>query len=122
MRFIGEADVRLLPDGRKVELLADFVFIDRFGDRHVAQKGCVTNGLSIPRLAYLVAGWKVSPWCSKARRASILHDIMCQEKTLPHKIVHALFNDMMATDMVGRGERKRMYWGVRQFGPTWVVV
>ncbi len=115
--FIGEADTRWIKgDKRKVELLADFSFIDDSGVMWTAKKGRVVDGSSIPRLLWPVIG---SPFVGLHRRASIIHDVYCVDKDRPHKDVHRMYFDAIRCDGVGRFKSKLMYRAIKIGGPKW---
>ena len=117
--FIGE--VRVLwrkqegPD-RLMELLEDFTFVDPNAKQWVAPKGRQIDGASIPRILWTIAG---DPFIGDYRRASVLHDVACVDKTEPHKSVHRMFYDAMICDGVDREAAVKFYAAVRLFGPKW---
>ena len=76
--FIGEVLVKWLKDGRKVQLLEDFAFVDAKQKKWVATKGRKVDGASIPRILWTVSG---SPFVGKYRRASVLHDVYCEDRS-----------------------------------------
>ena len=119
--FIGEVQTEWLkhngPD-RSMRLLADFVFIDDNTIHWVALTGSVIDGASIPEIFWRTAG---TPFIGDYRRASVLHDVACQQKTRPHTDVHRMFYDAMITDGVPTALAQQMYTAVRLFGPKWVV-
>jgi hypothetical protein len=101
-----------------MRLLEDFVFVDDNNTRWVAPAGSTTDGASIPEIFWWVAG---TPYVGDYRRASVLHDVACAEKSRPHTEVHRMFYDAMITDGVPEARAQQMYTAVRLFGPTWVV-
>ena len=114
--FPEEPDVRLLRGGRKVQLLKDFSYRADDGTIYIAPAGRIADGASIPKLFWRVIG---PPLTGKYRYASIIHDIQCQDKALPHITVHSLFYEMMVAESVGALRAKAMWWGVSNFGPRW---
>jgi len=48
--FSGDVIVQWLPDGRTMELLEDFSFVDAKGTSWLAPAGSIVNGASIPRI------------------------------------------------------------------------
>ncbi len=120
--FIGEVQTAWLHHGgpdRQMRLLADFVFVDDNNIQWVAPTGSMIDGASIPEGFWRTAG---TPYVGDYRRASVLHDVACQQQTRPHTDVHRMFYDAMVTDGVPTLIAQQMYTAVRFFGPKWVVV
>lgn len=121
-RFAGQVRTQWLchaGDDREMELLEDFAFIDPNGVRWDAPAGRVVDGASIPRLLWTVTG---SPFVGDFRRASVLHDVACQDRRQPHESVHRMFYDAMKQDGVSEIQAQQFYFAVRVFGPKWEVV
>ncbi len=114
--FSGDVIVQWLDDGRTMELLEDFFFVDAKGTSWQAPAGSIVNGASIPRILWPVVG---SPFAGRYRRASVLHDVACQERTRPWKKVHKMFYQAMRADKTPKAKAKQMYKAVRMFGPRW---
>jgi hypothetical protein len=107
------------PD-RKIELTSDFAFIDSRGVRWEANAGSVIDGASIPEILWSsVVG---TPYIGDYRRASVVHDVACQEKKRPHEEVHYMFYEAMLCDGVTDERAALMYTAVRLFGPKWPAV
>ena len=117
-KFIGEVEARWLHDGRKMRLLKDITFIDSKNREWIAPTGSVIDGASIPRELWAMTG---SPFVGKYRRASVIHDVACVERTQPHELVHYMFYEAMLRDGVSKGKAKLMYVAVRDMGPKWDV-
>jgi len=118
-RFIGKVHVEWLPDGRRMQLLAPFAYVDPSGRRWEAPRGSKIDGASIPRIAWSAIG---GPFEGRFREASVIHDVACVEKTRSHEIAHeAFYYAMLAggTDLV---QAKLMYAAVYKFAPSWEVV
>jgi hypothetical protein len=113
--FVGDVVGKWLTL-REMELQQDFVFIDVSGFRWCAPKGAIIDGASRPRLAWAFIG---SPFVGEYRRASVVHDVYCQTKAQPHKLVHKMFYDAMRLDGVGFFKAKTMYFAVKLGGPKW---
>lgn len=64
------------PTDRNMELLRDFWFRDPAGTTWLAPKGSVVNGASIPAPLWSTVG---SPYTGAYRRASIVHDVACDQ-------------------------------------------
>ena len=105
------------PD-RRMKLLQDFSFSDPRGRCWRAPAGSIIDGASIPRILWAVAG---SPYTGSCRRASVLHDVACFEKTRPSREVHRMFYEAMVCDGVDRNLALEFYAAVRLFGPDWSV-
>jgi hypothetical protein len=121
-RFIGQVRTQWLRhagDDREMELLEDFAFIDPSGVQWDAPAGRIVDGASIPRLLWTVTG---SPFVGDFRRASVLHDVACQDQRQPHEAVHRMFYDAMKQDGVTEIQAQQFYFAVRVFGPKWEVV
>lgn len=115
-QFIGEVEVQWLGDGRSMRLLSDFAFVDSHGEQWTAPAGSVVDGASIPKIFWSSLG---SPFVGKYRRASILHDVACQERTRPYKKVHKMFYEAMRADGTPNNMAKKLYRAVKLFGPRW---
>lgn len=77
----------------------------------VVPEGFVTDFASVPRLpfAYFMAG-------NTARWASVIHDYLYVEKSLPRDVCDAVFLEAMAASGVPRWRRGLMWLAVRAFG------
>ena len=116
--FLGRVVAELLDDGRLLKLLEDFGYVDPDGDSWHALKGRVVDGASIPRALWSIVG---SPLVGKYRRASVLHDVACDEKTARWPDVHRMFYHAMRCDGVSDRRALYMYAAVYHFGPRWRV-
>ncbi|EGV17774.1 S41 family peptidase [Thiocapsa marina] len=117
--FEGEVVVQWLTHGgddRDMKLLEAFAFIDPNGKRWVAPEGSVVNGASIPSALWATVG---PPFVGDYRRATVIHDVGCDEKTATHEEVHRTFYFAMRADGVGWLKATTMYQAVKQFGPKW---
>lgn len=118
--FVGEVDARWLrhtgPD-RKMKLLAEFTFVDTSGQMWLAPRGSVIDGTSIPE--FLWSELVGTPFVGDFRRASVVHDVACDEKKQPYKKVHRMLYDAMICDGVPEARAKMMYTAVMLFGPKW---
>ncbi len=78
--FSGEPrSIWLTEDGtqdRKMKLLEEFSFTDSSTKKWITSIGAVVDGASIPRALWTVVG---SPYTGDYRRASIVHDVACEE-------------------------------------------
>lgn len=118
--FEGEADVRWIvesSDDRKMKLLADFAFVDSTGYRWVAKKNDVIDGASIPEIVWSqIVG---TPYVGDYRRASVVHDVACDEKIRTSKDAHRMFYEAMIADGTSEPKAMLFYMAVRLFGPQW---
>jgi hypothetical protein len=101
---------------RRMQLLEDFAFVDPNGQRWLAPAGRTIDGASIPRMLWSIAG---DPFIGPYRRASVLHDVACDDRTQPSKIVHRMFYDAMIADGASAAQAVEFYAAVRLFGPDW---
>jgi len=78
--FSGEPEaVWLTQDGtedRPMKILQDFYFVDPSSKKWQAPAGSVVDGASIPRALWTIIG---SPYTGDYRRASVVHDVACDE-------------------------------------------
>lgn len=103
---------------RKMELLADFAFVDRQNILWEAKKGDVVDGSSIPRSLWFLVG---SPLVGMHRRASVIHDVYCVSKSRPHKQTHQMYKDACIADGVFKFKAKSLHKGIKLGGPKWSV-
>jgi len=78
--FSGEPEaVWLTQDGtedRPMKILQDFYFVDPSSKKWRAPAGSMVDGASIPRALWTIIG---SPYTGDYRRASVVHDVACDE-------------------------------------------
>jgi hypothetical protein len=117
-KFEGELLLRPLSGNNGMRLEKDYSFIDPSGDRWDAPAGTVTDGASIPRFLWTVAG---NPWGADYRNAAVIHDVACKEKKRSWEAVHLNFYYAMRTAGVPPRKAKIMYTAVYHFGPKWVM-
>lgn len=119
-RFEGEVVTRWLtqPDGddRNMELVQPFAYVDPRGKRWEAAAGRIINGATIPRLLWSTVG---PPYVGKYRRASVVHDVACEDQVESSRAVHRMLYDAMRCDGVGPVEAIVLYYAVRTWGPWW---
>jgi hypothetical protein len=119
--FEGEVQTQWLTTdepNRQMKLLSEFAFVDQKGTRWEANVGDVIDGASIPQFLWTLVG---SPFIGDYRRASVLHDVACDQKTRPSKDVHRMFYEAMRADNVPEDQALEFYTAVRLFGPHWEV-
>lgn len=117
MTFDNSVKVEWLNDDeRKMRLIESLSYTDSTGTTWRAQAGDIVDGASIPRFFWRFIG---SPFVGKYRRPSVIHDVYCASKTLPHRAVHKMFYEAMIADDVPKLKAKAMYYAVRAGGPRW---
>ena len=90
------------------------VFVDNRHNRWIAEAGRKIDGASIPRFFWRFIG---GPFSGKYRRASVVHDVYCEDRTQPSRDVHAMFYNAMRADGVSSVKAWLMWAAVRLFGP-----
>ena len=103
-------------DAREMLLLTAVVFVDENRVPWIAPAGSLIDGASIPRFFWRVIG---SPFIGRFRRASVIHDVYCKTKSVPHEVVHKMFYEAMLCDGVPKFKAKAMYYAVFFGGPKW---
>jgi len=112
----GRVTARWLDDGRTMELIEPVVFRDSRGGVWTAPAGSKVDGASIPRFFWRLIG---APLTGRYRRASVVHDVYCNNRTQPHMSVHAMFHEAMRVDGVSRFKAWIIYQAVARCGPKW---
>jgi hypothetical protein len=115
-RCAPSPEVRFLPDGRKMQLLADYNYTDTNGKLWKAPKDSIVDGASIPKFLWSFIG---GPFEGKYRDASVSHDVECDRKTENWKSVHEMFYEEMRCSGVSEQRAKIMYAAVYHCGPRW---
>jgi len=113
--YKGEAVLSMLPDGRNMQLLKPFSYVDPKGQTWNVPAGTKTDGASIPRILWLT----YPPFTGKYRQAAVVHDYYCQLRSRAWKDTHKVFYDAMLTSGVPEKTAKIMYGAVYGFGPRW---
>jgi hypothetical protein len=114
--FKGDLILKSLPDGRTMELVAPFAYIDSHGVAWPVPAGTKVDGASIPSVFWSIIG---APYTGKYREASIIHDHYCATKSRHWKAVHKVFLDGMKARGVEALQAQLMYLAVYRFGPRW---
>lgn len=115
-QFVGEVVTQWLANGRDMQLLADFVYIDPAGTPWLAPNGSVVNGASIPRSLWSLIG---GPFEGRYRNASVIHDVACEARTRPWEEVHRAFYFACLCGGVSEERAAELYAGVYWKGPRW---
>ena len=116
-RFAGDVKTIWLRDGRRMQLLEAFAYIDPHGTIWDAPKDWVIDGASIPQFAWSLVG---GPFDHTYRNASVIHDVACDRKTRRWETVHEAFYNAMRASGVDSVRARVMYAAVYYFGPRWV--
>jgi hypothetical protein len=112
----GKILAELLEDGRKIKLLADYTYTDPSSTSWLAPTGAVVDGASIPQVLWSFIG---GPFEGKYRKASVVHDVACDEKKRDWQAVHRMFYDAILCSGVDPWKAKVMYGAVYACGPRW---
>lgn len=115
-RFSGRVHAEWCDNGRDMIILRELTYTDLSGVVWVAPAMSMVDGASIPRICWRVIG---SPFVGRYRRSSVIHDVYCQTRALPWRMVHSVFNEMMGVDGVPFVKRFFMAKAVWFFGPKW---
>ena len=114
-RFSGDPAVKMLGDGRNMQLIDAFSYTDPKGQKWDVPAGTKTDGASIPRFLWV----SYPPFTGKYRLAAVVHDYYCQKQSRGWKDTHKVFYDAMRTSGVPDKTAKIMYGAVYGFGPRW---
>ena len=114
--FRGELTFKWLDDGRLMQLLSEFAFIDAGGTEWVVPGTAVIDGASIPRVLWAIVG---GPYEGKYRKASVVHDWYCDVRTREWQAVHRMFHEAMLVSGVDATQARVLYLAVRYGGPRW---
>jgi Protein of unknown function (DUF1353) len=115
-QFNGELILKALPDGRNMELMAPFSYVDSRGVTWSVPPGTRVDGASIPSVFWSIIG---APYTGRYREASVIHDYFCETKSRHWKAVHKVFLDGMLARGVDTIQAQLMYLAVYRFGPRW---
>ena len=103
-------------DDHAMRLLDNLIYVDDKTNRWTAPKGSIIDGASIPRFLWSFIG---SPFTGDYRRASIIHDVYCENKEETWQNTHKVFREIMLHDGVSKWKARLMFWAVWRFGPRW---
>jgi hypothetical protein len=95
---------------RDMALTENFWYRDPSGRKWEAPKGSVISGASIPRPLWSVVG---SPYTDDYRRASIVHDVACNDQTVRRKDADVMFYHACLAGGCSFLQAKLLYAGVR---------
>lgn len=97
------------PD-RRMKIQEDFWFVDGAGKRWGAPKGSIINGASIPEALWTSVG---SPYTGDYRRASIVHDVACDNPQISREAADDMFYEACLAGGCSLLQAKLLYAGVR---------
>jgi len=97
-------------EDRDMQLLEDFWYDDPDGRRWLAPVGSIINGASIPRPLWTTVG---SPYTDDYRRASIVHDVACNNPSVDRKDADKMFYFACQAGGCSKKQAKILYAGVR---------
>ncbi len=115
-RFKGDLVLKALPDGRTMELMQSFAYVDSHDVSWPVPSGVRVDGASIPSVFWSIIG---APYTGKYREASVIHDYYCATKSRHWKAVDRVFLDGMLARGVDPIKAELMYLAVYRFGPRW---
>lgn len=115
-RYTGRIVWTPLDDGRHMELIEDFGFIDASGLEWSVPPKARVDGASIPQALWSIVG---SPFTGRYRDASVIHDYYCDVRIRRWQAVHRVFYDAMIVSGVSAARAKIMYAAVYFAGPRW---
>lgn len=98
-----------------VELETSVLYVDKYGKEYYVLAGYKTDGKSVPRAFWGIAGQPLAP---NTLPAAVIHDKLCDEKTLPSKRVHQIFDEALQDlPKVSWLQRNTLVMAVKMFGP-----
>src|SRR6185503_21219999 len=83
-QFSGDLVLKALPDGRTMELVQPFAYVDSKGVNWTVPARTKVDGASIPSVFWSIMG---APYTGKYREASIIHDYYCATRSRHWKAV-----------------------------------
>jgi len=112
--FSGNPKTEWLVDefgaDRDMKLLEEFSYTDPNGKKWIAPIGSHINGASIPRPLWSTVG---SPYTDDYRRASIIHDVACDDPEVNRKDADVMFYYACLAGGCSLAQAKLLYAGVR---------
>ena len=105
-----------LEDGRCMQLLEAFSFIDSAQKTWKTLDHSVVDGASIPPVFWSIVG---GPYEGRYRNASVVHDVECDLRRERWQDVHRMFHEACIAGGVRRLKALLLYAAVYLFGPKW---
>lgn len=115
-QYMGRLIFEPLSDGRLMQIIEPFGFLDSEQKRWQVPVGTKVDGASIPQPLWSIIG---GPFEGKYREASVVHDYYCDIRTEPWRAVHRVFYYAMRASGVSERRAKLMYAAVYFAGPRW---
>jgi len=112
MGFVGEIILKKI-DYKSYEVCEELWYITKVGVRIIVPKGFLTDGASIPRLAWRIIG---SPFTGKYTGGSLVHDWLYHTQTCTRSYADSIFKEAMEVSGVSWLKRNSMWLAVRTFG------
>lgn len=84
-------DVKHIGNGYIVTL-EPITYVDKYKREWHAPKGTFSDGYSIPRWAWRVAG---HPFSGKSIIQAVIHDVYCETRVRSSQLTHKVFEEMM---------------------------
>lgn len=97
-------------DDRRMRLLEEFWYRDPAGRVWRAPAGSIVDGASIPAPLWSVVG---SPYTGEYRRASIVHDVACNDATVSRRDADRMFYSACLAGGCSIAQARILYAGVR---------
>jgi hypothetical protein len=110
-KFVAEFDV----DGRKVQLIEPYSFVDPNGTTWDVPAGYLTDGASVPSALWAL----YPPFTGAYRQAAVIHDYYCDSEERSWQDTHKVFYNAMRAADVDEQTAKILYGAVYLFGPRW---
>jgi Protein of unknown function (DUF1353) len=116
-RFKGELVARFLQDGRNIQLVQPFGYVDPQGRLWEAPVGYESDGAKVPQTFWIAH----PPFTGKYRAAAVIFDYLCDTRLLPWREVDKIFYLAMRAAGVEEGEAKYLYAMMYYCGPRWGI-
>jgi len=110
-------DVRFIGHGM-IKTLEQVVYIDRYGYPWEAPEGMISDGYSIPRFAWRVAG---HPFSGRSIIQAVIHDRYCNVQSRSYQATHRVFGEMMRQFKEKKFRAYTYSKAVKLRGPRWSV-
>lgn len=114
--YTGRLVLHPLPDGRRMQVLEKFGFLEEDGLHWNVPPQTIVDGATIPRPLWSLVG---GPFEGKYRDASVVHDYYCDVRSADWRAVHRVFYKAMLVSGVSKMKAKVMYAAVYFAGPRW---
>lgn len=116
--YDGTLIFKPLDDGRMMEVMEPFGYVDGLGIAWAVPKGVKVDGASIPRSLWSIVG---GPFEGKYREASVVHDFFCNDRSRNWEATHRVFYEAMLASKVDEKQAQLLFYAVYRFGPRWTL-